>query len=43
MQNAQQTLSVASSCKLELGRFSISLRIPDRAECGKGTELHNDK
>ena len=31
---------MASSCKLELARFSTLLRIQDRAECGKGTELH---
>ena len=31
---------VASSYKLEYARFSTLLRIQDRAECGKGTELH---
>ena len=31
---------MASSCKLELARFSTLLRIQDRAKCGKGTELH---
>ena len=31
---------MASSCKLELARFSTLLRIQERAKCGKGTELH---
>ena len=31
---------MASSCKLELSKFSTLLRIQDRAKCGKGTELH---
>ena len=32
--------SVASFYKLELARFSTSLRIEYTAEFGKGTELH---
>ena len=31
---------MASSCKLELAKFSTLLRIQDRVKCGKGTELH---
>ena len=33
-------LSWAKYCKLALARFSTLLRIQDRADCGKGTELH---
>ena len=32
----QKKQCVASSCKLELARFSTLLRIQDRAKCGKG-------
>ena len=42
MQNAQKSQSVASSCKLKLARFSTLLRFQDRAQCGKGTELHGE-
>ena len=31
---------MASSCKLELAKFSTLLRIQDGAMCGKGTKLH---
>ena len=30
---------MASSCKLELSKFSNLLRIQDRAKCGNGKEL----
>ena len=30
---------MASSCKLELYKFSNLLRIQNRAKCGQGTEL----
>ena len=33
-------MSLASSCKLKLARFLILIKTQDRAECGKGTELH---
>ena len=35
----KQSQSVASSCKLELDRFSTLLRIQDIAECVKGKEI----
>ena len=37
---AQKSQSKASYCKLELPRFSTSLRIQDLTKCGKGMELH---
>ena len=37
--NAKQKKFVASSCKLQLARFSALPRVQDRAECGKGNEL----